>query len=74
MTTKSSRITPGTKLRDAEKMAHIPIKVVTSERETMLRKPNWLRIKLPNMICILFVKKPHAQIYLNALTTAQQPL
>ncbi|GHE80122.1 lipoyl synthase [Thalassotalea profundi] len=47
MTTKSSRITPGTKLRDAEKMAHIPIKVVPSERETMLRKPEWLRIKLP---------------------------
>lgn len=47
MTTKSSQITPGTKLRDAEKMAHIPIKVMTSERETMLRKPNWLRIKLP---------------------------
>jgi lipoic acid synthetase len=47
MTTKSSRIEAGTKLRDAEKMAHIPIKVVTSERETMLRKPEWLRIKLP---------------------------
>ena len=47
MTTKSSQITPGTKLRDADKMAHIPIKVMTSERETMLRKPNWLRIKLP---------------------------
>ena len=47
MTTKSSRIEAGTKLRDAEKMAHIPIKVVTSERETMLRKPDWLRIKLP---------------------------
>ncbi|MFT6920147.1 MAG: lipoic acid synthetase [Cognaticolwellia sp.] len=47
MTTKSSQITPGTKLRDAEKMAHIPIKVMTSERETMLRKPDWLRIKLP---------------------------
>ncbi len=47
MTTKSSRIEAGTKLRDAEKMAHIPIKVVTSEKETMLRKPNWLRIKLP---------------------------
>jgi len=47
MTTKSSRIAPGTKLRDAEKMAHIPIKVVPSTRETMLRKPNWLRIKLP---------------------------
>jgi lipoic acid synthetase len=47
MSIKSSRIEPGTKLRDADKMAHIPIKVVTSERETMLRKPKWLRIKLP---------------------------
>ncbi|MFD2166041.1 lipoyl synthase [Thalassotalea euphylliae] len=47
MTVKSSKIAPGTKLRDAEKMAHIPIKVVASERETMLRKPEWLRIKLP---------------------------
>lgn len=47
MTVKSSRIEPGTKLRDADKMALIPIKVVTSERKTMLRKPDWLRIKLP---------------------------
>ncbi|REL30147.1 lipoyl synthase [Thalassotalea euphylliae] len=47
MTIKSSRMEPGVKLRDAEKMAHIPIKVVPSERETMLRKPEWLRIKLP---------------------------
>ena len=47
MSIKSSRIEPGTKLRDADKMAHIPIKVVPSERETMLRKPKWLRIKLP---------------------------
>lgn len=47
MTIKSSRIEPGTKLRDADKMAHIPIKIVPSERETMLRKPEWLRIKLP---------------------------
>ena len=47
MTTKSSRIAPGTKLRDAEKMARIPIQVIPSERETMLRKPEWLRIKLP---------------------------
>ncbi len=47
MTVKSSKVVAGTKLRDAEKMAHIPIKVVPSERETMLRKPEWLRIKLP---------------------------
>lgn len=44
---KSTKVLPGTKLRDADKMAHIPIKVVTSTRESMLRKPSWLRIKLP---------------------------
>ena len=33
MTIKSSRIAPGTKLRDADKMAHIPIKIVPSERK-----------------------------------------
>ena len=47
MTVKSSRLEAGVKLRDADKMAHIPIKVVPSEREKMLRKPDWLRIKLP---------------------------
>jgi lipoic acid synthetase len=44
---KAVKIAPGTKLRDADKMAHIPIKVVPSTRESMLRKPEWLRIKLP---------------------------
>jgi lipoic acid synthetase len=44
---KSTRGVPGTKLRDADKIAHIPIKIVKSTRESMLRKPSWLRIKLP---------------------------
>jgi len=44
---KSTRVAPGTKLRDADKLAHIPIKVVSSTKESMLRKPSWLRIKLP---------------------------
>jgi len=47
MTIKSSQITAGTKLRDADKFTHIPVKVVESDREKMLRKPEWLRIKLP---------------------------
>jgi lipoyl synthase len=47
MTVKTTRVAPGTKMRDADKMAHIPIKVVPSTRESMLRKPDWLRIKLP---------------------------
>ncbi|MBL4899920.1 MAG: lipoyl synthase, partial [Colwellia sp.] len=46
-TKRSTKVVPGTKLRDADKVAHIPIKVVTSTRESMLRKPSWLRIKLP---------------------------
>jgi len=44
---KTSKMAPGTKLRDADKMAHIPIKIMPSTKETMLRKPSWLRIKLP---------------------------
>jgi lipoic acid synthetase len=44
---KSARLQPGTKLRDSEKMALIPIKVVPTERSQMLKKPDWLKIKLP---------------------------
>ncbi|AZG35054.1 MULTISPECIES: lipoyl synthase [Shewanella] len=44
---RPERLQPGVKLRDAEKVARIPVKVVPSERETMLRKPDWLRVKLP---------------------------
>jgi lipoic acid synthetase len=45
--TRSTKRIPGTKLRDADKMAYIPIKVITSTSEKMLPKPSWLRIKLP---------------------------
>ncbi len=41
------KLQPGVKLRDAEKVARIPIKVVPSSPEETLRKPDWLRIKLP---------------------------
>ena len=44
---KPVRIEPGVKLRDADKMALIPVKVVPIEREQMLRKPSWLKVKLP---------------------------
>ncbi|MFT4732077.1 MAG: lipoic acid synthetase [Gammaproteobacteria bacterium] len=38
---------PGEKLRDAEKMAFIPIKILPTEKTEMLSKPKWLKIKLP---------------------------
>lgn len=44
---RPERLKAGVKLRDAEKVARIPIKVVPTEREDMLKKPKWLKIKLP---------------------------
>ncbi|RKF12764.1 lipoyl synthase [Alginatibacterium sediminis] len=48
MTNKPSRLEAGVKLRDADKMAYIPIKVLPTEKQDMLRKPDWMRIKLPS--------------------------
>ena len=50
-----SRGTPETHQRNAEKLARIPIKVETSE--TVLRKPDWIRIKLSNNPDIVQIKK-----------------
>lgn len=41
-----SRATPDSHQRNSEKLARIPVKVVPSE--TVLRKPEWIRIKLSN--------------------------
>ncbi|UVK77233.1 MAG: lipoyl synthase [Sodalis sp. Fle] len=37
----------GVKYCDADKMALIPIKTVEVERQAILRKPSWMKIKLP---------------------------
>lgn len=44
---KPIRLEPGVKMRDADKMALIPVQIVPTEREEMLRKPDWLKVKLP---------------------------
>jgi len=44
--TKSYKAETGVKLRGADKVARIPIKVIPTE--TMPRKPEWLRIKVPS--------------------------
>lgn len=78
----------GVKYRDADKMALIPVKNVATEREALLRKPEWMKIKLPadstrirgikaamrKMACILSARKPPALTRRNASTTAQQRL
>ena len=45
--TSRAKMTPGVKLRDADKLSFIPIKVLPSEQK-QLKKPDWLRIKLPS--------------------------
>ncbi|MFL9590873.1 lipoyl synthase [Aeromonas schubertii] len=44
---KPIRMEPGVKLRDADKMALIPVKFMPDPNEELLRKPDWMRIKLP---------------------------
>lgn len=38
----------GKKLRDADKVKYIPISIVPTEKAKMLRKPEWIKIKLPS--------------------------
>ncbi|MFC6670092.1 lipoyl synthase [Marinobacterium aestuariivivens] len=40
------RIEQGVKLRGAEKVARIPVKVIPTEKEDMPRKPEWLRVRM----------------------------
>ncbi|GAB1255969.1 lipoyl synthase [Aurantivibrio plasticivorans] len=42
---RTRRRVQGEKLRDADKVERIPVKVV--ESETYLRKPDWIRVKMP---------------------------
>ncbi|MFQ3175215.1 MAG: lipoic acid synthetase [Psychromonas sp.] len=46
MSNKPSQLTAGKKLRDADKLSHIPIKVIPSNKTTLLKKPAWMKIKL----------------------------
>jgi lipoic acid synthetase len=45
MSTPPAKIVPGVKLRAAEKMARIPIKIESGA--PLLRKPEWIRAKIP---------------------------
>jgi lipoic acid synthetase len=45
---KQSLLVAGVKLRDADKLAFIPVKIIVSEKATTLKKPSWLKIKIPS--------------------------
>lgn len=44
----TARDTDPGKLRAADKLARIPVKIEPSNKANMLRKPDWIRIKLPS--------------------------
>ncbi|WAJ70627.1 lipoyl synthase [Catenovulum adriaticum] len=44
---KPARPQAGVKMRDEDKMRLIPVQVIPTEKSEMLRKPSWIKIKLP---------------------------
>ncbi len=50
-----SRSTPDTHQRNADKLSRIPVKV--EKPEALLRKPDWIRIKIPNNDKVNQIKK-----------------
>ncbi|RRJ83572.1 lipoyl synthase [Aestuariirhabdus litorea] len=46
-TSKPKRVEQGVKLRGADKVDRIPVKVIPTAKEDMPRKPDWLRVKMP---------------------------
>ncbi|MCZ2723383.1 lipoyl synthase [Marinomonas sp. 15G1-11] len=55
MTAEVKRVVKGEKLRGAEKMARIPVKVIPTEE--IPRKPDWLRVRMPSSPEIARIKK-----------------
>lgn len=45
---KTNRVEQGVKLRGADKVARIPIKVIPTAKEDLPKKPDWLRVTLGN--------------------------
>lgn len=45
---KPIQMEKGVKYRDADKMALIPVKNMPIEQKEVLRKPDWMKIKLPS--------------------------
>jgi lipoic acid synthetase len=43
----NSRPQAGVKLRDEDKVKHIPITIMPTEKAEMLRKPAWIKVRLP---------------------------
>ncbi|MGH1471734.1 MAG: lipoyl synthase [Cellvibrionaceae bacterium] len=52
---RTKRRVQGEKLRDADKVERIPVKVIASD--SLLRKPDWIRVKIPTSPKVEAIKK-----------------
>ena len=55
-TAKPAKVVAGVKMRGAEKMARIPIKIVPTEQSEYLRKPSWIRAEFTGTAEVARVK------------------
>lgn len=56
-TTGAKRVEQGVKLRGAEKVARIPIKVIPTAKEDLPKKPEWLKVTLGNSAEVTRIKQ-----------------
>ena len=65
---RTKRIKKGEKLRSAEKVERIPVKVIPSEN--ILRKPEWMRIRVSPSPKVQAIKNILRKISVNVLVMA----
>ncbi len=57
MTTPPRKVVAGEKLRDADKMARVPVRFDPTERGRQLRKPAWIRARFPGSPQVVALKR-----------------
>ena len=64
---KNKQAQVGVKLRGADKTDRIPIKIIPTAKEDMLRKPDWIRIRIPHSDRISQIKQVLRQHKLHSV-------
>ena len=57
MSDSPRKVVPGEKLRGADKMARVAVRFEPTPRESLLRKPSWIRAKFPGTARVVELKR-----------------
>ncbi len=79
-----AKVEAGVKLRGAEKVARIPVKIIPTTE--LPKKPDWIRVRIPvspevdrikallrNTSCTAYAKRPPARTWASASPAAPPP-